>query len=99
VFFGDDLSAADAKELGLVNRVVPGAELQQTAKEWAERLASGPTIAIGHAKRLINRSLESDRTGAFLEEAWAQEAVNGSGDAREGMTAFAERRQPEFKGW
>jgi 2-(1,2-epoxy-1,2-dihydrophenyl)acetyl-CoA isomerase len=99
VFFGDDLSAIDAHTLGLVNRVVPAADLEQAARELAERLASGPTIAIGHAKRLINRALESDRAAAFHEEAWAQEAVNGSADAREGMTAFAERRPPEFKGW
>ena len=42
IFFGDDLSAADAERLGIVNKVVPAAELQATAKEWAERLASGP---------------------------------------------------------
>src|SRR5204863_9325025 len=46
VFFGDDLSAAGAERIGIVNKVVPAADLVGTAKEWAERLASGPTMAI-----------------------------------------------------
>jgi 2-(1,2-epoxy-1,2-dihydrophenyl)acetyl-CoA isomerase len=99
VFFGDDLSAADAERLGLVNKVVPGAQLEAAAKEWAERLAAGPTKAISADKRLLNRSLDSDRITAFEEEAWAQELVNGSRDAQEGVKAFVERRPPEFKGW
>jgi 2-(1,2-epoxy-1,2-dihydrophenyl)acetyl-CoA isomerase len=99
VFFGDDLAAADAERIGLVNRVVPAADLEKVAGEWAARLAAGPTVALSHAKRLINRALDSDRTTAFGDEAWAQEVVNGSADAREGMTAFAERRPPEFRGW
>src|SRR5262245_62989637 len=46
VFFGDDLTAAEAERLGLVNKVVPGAELEATCREWAKRLAEGPTFAI-----------------------------------------------------
>jgi 2-(1,2-epoxy-1,2-dihydrophenyl)acetyl-CoA isomerase len=99
VFFGDDLSAADAERLGLVNKVVPAAELEAAAKEWAERLAAGPTKAISADKRLLNRSLDSDRVTAFEEEAWAQELVNASLDAQEGVKAFVERRTPEYKGW
>ena len=72
VFFGDDLSAADAERIGLVNKVVPAAELEATAKEWAERLATGPTRTIGFAKRLLNRSLDIDRESAFEEEALAE---------------------------
>ena len=98
-FFGDDLSAPDAERIGLVNKVVPRAELEKTVAEWAERLASGPTKAIGFAKWLTNRSLDSDRPGAFWDEAYAQELTNASEDSREGMTAFGERRPPEFKGW
>ena len=99
MFFGDDLPARDAERMGLVNRVVARAELEKTATEWAERLATSPTKAIGLAKALVNRSLESDRTAAFAEEAWAQELVNRTEDAQEGMLSFVERRQPVFKGW
>lgn len=99
MFFGDDVSAADAQRLGLVNRVVPRAELAGALEDWAMRLAALPTTALGVTKGLINRSLESSRAIAFAEEAWAQELINGTQDAREGMTSFAERRAPQFKGW
>jgi 2-(1,2-epoxy-1,2-dihydrophenyl)acetyl-CoA isomerase len=99
MFFGDDISSADAERLGLANRVVPRAELEKTVTEWAERLASLPTKAIGLTKMLINRSFESSRQTSFAEEAWAQELVTGTEDSREGMLSFAERRPPQFKGW
>jgi 2-(1,2-epoxy-1,2-dihydrophenyl)acetyl-CoA isomerase len=51
------------------------------------------------SKWLVNRSLESDRATAFLEEGWAQELVNATEDAREGMMSFVERRDPQFRGW
>ncbi len=98
-FFGDDLSAVDAERLGLVNRVVPRARLQDLADEWAARLADGPTTAIGAAKYLTNRSLESDRATALWDEAAIQELVTRTEDCREGLAAFAERRAPVFRGW
>jgi len=98
-FFGDDVSATDAERIGIVNKVVPRAELEKTLTEWAERLARGPTKAIGFAKWLTNRSLDSDRHGAYWDEGYAQELTNQTEDAREGLTSFAERRPPEFKGW
>jgi len=99
IFFGDDLPAEEAARLGLVNRVVPRDQLDSAAGELAGRLASGPTKAIGMAKWLLNRSLESDRQTAFDDEAWAQELIVGTADAQEGIRAFAERRNPEFRGF
>jgi 2-(1,2-epoxy-1,2-dihydrophenyl)acetyl-CoA isomerase len=99
MFFGDDVSAATAERIGLVNVVVPGSELEKTAGQWAERLAAGPTKAIALTKWLLNRSLDSDRLTAFNEESWAQEVVTGTEDCMEGRASFAERRPPAFKGW
>jgi 2-(1,2-epoxy-1,2-dihydrophenyl)acetyl-CoA isomerase len=98
-FFGDDLPAAEAERLGLVNRVVPRDRLADVAGEWASRLATGPTRAIAMAKHLTNQSLESDRATALWDEAVGQELVTGTEDCREGLAAFAERRAPVFRGW
>jgi 2-(1,2-epoxy-1,2-dihydrophenyl)acetyl-CoA isomerase len=98
VYFGDDLSAQDAERLGLVNKVVPAADLEKTAREWARRLADGPTFAIGLSKRLLNRSLQSDIDTCFAEEAFTQALVAQSEDMREGIRSFMEKRAPAFKG-
>ncbi len=98
IFFGDDLTAEDGAKCGLVSRVVADDQLLATAREWAERLAQGPTFAIGMSKRLLNRSLESSFETALEEEAMAQTMVTQSEDTREGMLAFMERRAPKFTG-
>ena len=98
VFFGDDLPAADAERLGLVNKVVAASELESTAREWAERLARGPTFALGLSKRLLNRSLDADLATCFSEEAFTQALVAQSDDMREGIRAFMEKRPPAFRG-
>ncbi|PWI16266.1 enoyl-CoA hydratase [Streptomyces sp. Act143] len=98
MFFGDALTAADAERLGLVNRVVPDAELDKTAREWAARLAAGPTRALVLTKQLVNASLDADRATAFAAEAAAQEINMTTADAREGVASFAARRSAEFKG-
>ncbi|MGW0598497.1 enoyl-CoA hydratase/isomerase family protein [Streptomyces sp. NPDC002776] len=98
MFFGDALTAADAERLGLVNRVVPDAELENTAHTWAERLATGPTRTLALTKQLVNASLDTDRAAAFAAEAAAQEINMTTQDAQEGVTSFAERRSPVFRG-
>lgn len=99
MFFGDDLPAAEAERIGLVNRVVPADELDKVAGEWATRLASGPTRSIGLTKALLNRSIDSDRPTALREEALAQEINMTTHDANEGVAAFVERRDPDYQGW
>ncbi len=99
VFFGDDLLAADAERIGLINICVPDDELDKTVVDWATRLAAGPTKAIGLSKWLLNRSLQSDRHGAFEDEAWAQELASRTEDFREGVASFVERRGVEYRGW
>jgi 2-(1,2-epoxy-1,2-dihydrophenyl)acetyl-CoA isomerase len=97
--FGDDVPAAEALRLGLVGEVVPASDLQARAGELAARLATGPTRTLGITKRLVNRALDLDRDSALVEEAWGQELVMTTTDAQEGVKAFVERRDPEFRGW
>jgi 2-(1,2-epoxy-1,2-dihydrophenyl)acetyl-CoA isomerase len=99
MFFGDIVTADEAKALGLVNRVCADRDLDTILLEWSERLADAPTRAIALTKWLVNRSLESDRAGALHDEAYAQEMNMGTRDAQEGVQSFVERRSPEFKGW
>ena len=98
-FFGDKLPAAEALALGMVNRVVPAAELGAAADEFALRLAAGPTTAISLTKRLLNASPDGDRAAAFLAEAMAQEIQSTAEDSTEGVRSFMERRPPEFRGF
>jgi len=99
IFFGDDLPAADAERLGIVNKVVPAADLHAATKEWAERLASGPTKAIGWAKRLLHDASELSRRDLLEEEAMLVEQNSSTVDSGEVVAAFRERRTPEWKGW
>jgi 2-(1,2-epoxy-1,2-dihydrophenyl)acetyl-CoA isomerase len=99
VFFGDDLSAAEMEQLGIANKVVPAADLMAATKEWAERLAQGPTKAIGWSKKLLHDALEIDRRALLEEEAMLVEINAQTHDGTEGMNSFRERRPTEFTGW
>src|ERR1700691_5592824 len=96
-FFGDDVPAAEAYRIGLVNRVVPRAELQPTLEELAGRLANGPTKAIWVAKWLTNRALDVDRATSLYDEAMGQELLTNTLDSTEGVASFVERRPPQCK--
>ena len=98
ILLGERFDVATAHEWGLVNRVVPAAELAAETDRIAGRLARGATLALGLAKQLIRGSLERswDEQSA-LEAALVTEAV-GSQDHLEGIPAFAEKRKPRFVG-
>jgi 2-(1,2-epoxy-1,2-dihydrophenyl)acetyl-CoA isomerase len=98
IFFGGDVGAQDALEMGLINRVVPDDQLETALTEWSQRLAAGPTRTISLAKKLINAAHDVDRAAAFESEALAQEENMQTEDAQEGVRSFVERREPEFKG-
>ena len=98
VFFADDVAADEALRIGLCSKVVPRAELEATARAWAERLAAGPTVALGMSKRLLNRAYESSLETCLEEEGFAQSLVSQSEDMLEGIKAFTERRKPVFTG-
>jgi 2-(1,2-epoxy-1,2-dihydrophenyl)acetyl-CoA isomerase len=97
-FFADILSAEEAASFGLVNRVVPDAELDGFVDDWARRLADGPTLALSLTKTLLNNSLAVSMDQALEDEARAQSVNFGTRDTREALTAFVERRPPAFEG-
>lgn len=95
----DALSADQALELGLVNRVVSEDELEDTVTALAERLAAGPTRTLALTKWMINRAVDTDRSACFEDEAMAVEMNMHSRDAQEGLAAFVERRHVHYVGW
>ena len=97
-FTGDRLSARDCERLGLVNRVVPDAELEKEAWELARRIAAGPPIALRLMKDNLNRALTQE-LGACLDLE-AERMVLGAQteDYLEAVRAFAEKRPPVFRG-
>ncbi|HET8596075.1 MAG TPA: enoyl-CoA hydratase-related protein [Intrasporangium sp.] len=98
IFSGRHLDAKEALEIGLADKVVPAADVYETAKEWARQYVDGPTYAIRAAKEAIDRGLEVDlETGLELER-MAFAALFGTRDREIGMTAFVERAKPQFEG-
>jgi enoyl-CoA hydratase/carnithine racemase len=96
--FGDILSAQQAAELGIVNRVVPDAELDAFVDDWAGRLASGPPLAMQQTKRMLSNSFSTSFAEALSAEAAAQTVNFGSRDTAEGVAAFIQKRPPVFEG-
>ena len=95
---GERFGAAEALRLGLVNKVVPSAQLEKATLEIAEKLAKSPTKSIGLIKRALNKSLSSDLDSLLDYEATIQEIASLSEDHKEGVKAFLEKRPAQFKG-
>jgi 2-(1,2-epoxy-1,2-dihydrophenyl)acetyl-CoA isomerase len=98
VFSADIIEAAEALQIGLVNRVVPAAELEKTARALAGRIAAGPPAALSLAKALLNRSATVDLATSLGFEAYAQAQAITTDDHVEGVRAFLEKRPPRFTG-
>lgn len=97
-FFADIIDATEAERLGLVNRMLPDAELDAFVDNWAKRLAVGPPIALAQTKRLLNNSANVTLEQALDDEGASQTVNFGTKDTIEAMLAFTEKREPRFTG-
>jgi 2-(1,2-epoxy-1,2-dihydrophenyl)acetyl-CoA isomerase len=99
VFLGDTISATEASDLGIVNRVVPAAELQAATEEWATRIAAKPTKVLGWAKKLLHDATEIPRVATLENEATFIELNLGTEDGKERVAAMMEKRDPVWRGF
>ena len=96
--FADIIDAAEAERIGLVNRVLPDAEIDEFVDGWATRLAAGPPIALAMTKRMLDNSMQVTLEEALDDEGVAQTVNFGTADTAEAMKAFVEKREPRFEG-
>lgn len=97
-FFADIISAKEAAEMGLVNRVLPASQLDAFVAEWADRLAAGPPLALSMTKRLLSNSFTATMDEALEAEGLAQSVNIGTEDTTEAIRAFLDKREPKFRG-
>jgi enoyl-CoA hydratase/carnithine racemase len=97
LYTGDFISAEEAERIGLYNRVVSLEELEGATRSLAERLARGPSFALGVTKEMLNREMEVSLDTALEWEAQAQAICMQHPDYREAYEAFVEKREPRFK--
>ncbi len=98
IFTGKMIDAETAKQLGVLNKVVPPDQLKSVVKELAAELMTKPPIGIQLAKQLINSSIETDLTKGLVQEAQAFGVLASTEDFDEGVAAFIEKRKPQYKG-
>lgn len=97
-FFGDVISARQAEDFGIVNRVIPHNQLDDEVADWANQLAAGPPLALSMTKRLLTLNATADFATALEGEGMAQTVNFSTEDTREAVSAFLDKRDPEFKG-
>lgn len=97
-FFADIIDAAEADRLGLLNRVVPDAELDSFVADWTRRLVALPPIALAQSKRMLNNAMNVTLEEALDDEGVAQTVNFGTKDTPEAIAAWVEKRDPVFKG-
>jgi len=97
ILTGDTVTAQEAHRLGLVNQVVPQDQVLKVAKDLARKIASKGAVAIAQSLKAIEEGLDGSLEEGLAKEAKAFGAVAATEDAKEGVKAFLEKRQPQFK--
>jgi 2-(1,2-epoxy-1,2-dihydrophenyl)acetyl-CoA isomerase len=98
LLLGRVVSGAEAADWGMVHEAVPAARLTEAAEVLVDRLASGPTVALGLTKWLLHVGREAPLEQQLRNEAFAMELSSRSDDFREGLNALKEKRPPDFRG-
>ncbi len=98
VFLGGQIGAEEAQRLGLVNKVVPDENLLDEAKAWAKKLASKPPFTLRLVKQVMDQGYDLDLQSALKLERLGFIGLFGTEDQREGVTAFLEKRKPNYTG-
>jgi enoyl-CoA hydratase/carnithine racemase len=94
---GDFIEAEEAERIGLYNRVVPRAQLEAATRQFAEKLANGPTLGVAKTKEMLNRELHMSFESALEAEAVAQALCMQTTDFKEAHAAFIEKRPAVFR--
>jgi 2-(1,2-epoxy-1,2-dihydrophenyl)acetyl-CoA isomerase len=95
---GIPVNAKEAYELGLINKFVSADQLDEVVADYVRYFVSAPTKSIGLIKRMLNKAAHASLEEMLEYEAYCQEIAGKSGDYKEGLKAFLEKRKPQFKG-
>jgi 2-(1,2-epoxy-1,2-dihydrophenyl)acetyl-CoA isomerase len=98
LLLGRSLDGREAQEWGIAHRCVDGGALDESTEQLVQQLASGPTVALGLTKWLLDVQASAPLEAHLADEAFALELSSRTDDFREGLRAFAERRAPNFEG-
>lgn len=98
IFSGKMISAQEAKEIGLINKIVPASELKEATHEMAREIAEGPPVAIAISKAMIYQALETGLDIHGRLEFFGQDYCFNTEDREEGIRSFLEKRPPHFQG-
>jgi len=98
IFFGEMINAEEAERIGLVNHIFSRDDFESETTAIAQRLAAGPSVAIGLAKRAINEGRGRGTLSGLELEVQGQNLCMQTADVEEGIAAFHEKRMPQFRG-